>query len=426
MWFCLASRAVAPLRSVPDPTIRSQGGGSDGVRRRSALRVAYLEGIALFVTRQPWHPGDGLDSHNPHMRLALALARRSLGRSSPNPAVGAVVVRDGTVVGRGSTAPVGGPHAEVLALAQAGAAARGADLYVTLEPCCHHGRTPPCTTAVIAAGIRKVHVATLDPNPQVAGGGAAALRAADVAVEIGLGGAPARRLIAPFRQWVLRGRPQVLAKYAMTLDGRIASRSGDSRWVSGPEARLLAHRLRDVSDAIMVGSGTVLADDPALTTRLPDETAPHHPLRVILDSRGRLPLTSRVFDPALEGQTLVATVAAPDPWRRTLEDRGLSVWSLPPDAQGRVALGQLLARLAAERGVASLLLEGGAAVLGAAFGAGLIDNVLAFIAPKVIGGRDAPGPVGDPGRPRMAQALSIDRLRWLRVGQDLAVWGALP
>lgn len=380
----------------------------------------------MFVTRHPWHPEDDLGSRDAHMRLALALARQGLGRTSPNPSVGAVVVRDGAVLGCGTTAPAGGAHAEVLALAQAGAAARGADLYVTLEPCCHHGRTPPCTNAVIAAGIRKVHVAILDPNPLVAGGGVAALRAADVAVEIGLGATAARRLIAPFRQWVLAGRPQVLAKYAMTLDGRIASRSGDSRWVSGPEARLLVHRLRDVSDAILVGSGTVRADDPALTTRLPDDPAPHHALRVILDSQGRLPLTSRVFDPSLQGQTLVATVAAPDPWRRRLEDRGLAVWTLSPDSSGRVALGPLLSRLAAERGVTSLLLEGGAAVLGACFGAGLIDHVLAFIAPKIIGGQAAPGPVGDPGRSSMTQALPVGRLRWLRVGKDLAVWGAMP
>lgn len=359
------------------------------------------------------------------MRLALTLARGGLGRCSPNPSVGAVVVRDGTVVGRGSTAPVGGPHAEVLALAQAGDAARGADLYVTLEPCCHHGRTPPCTHAVIAAGIGKVYVATQDPNPLVAGGGVAALRAAGVAVEIGLGGAAARRLIAPFRHWVLQGRPLVLAKYAMTLDGRIASRSGDSRWVSGPAARLLVHRLRDVSDAIMVGSGTVLADDPTLSTRLPGDAAPHHPLRVILDSHGRLPLTSRVFDASLGGPTLVATVSAPDPWRRQLEGRGLSVWTLPPDSGGRVSLRHLLSRLAGERGVTNLLLEGGSTVLGACFGEGLIDQVLAFIAPKVIGGRSAPGPVGDPGRPRMAEAIALTHPRWRQIGQDLAVWAAL-
>lgn len=379
----------------------------------------------MFVTRHPWHPRDDLGSRDPHMRLALALARQVLGRTSPNPSVGAVVARGTTVLGRGGTAPAGGPHAETQALAQAGASARGADLYVTLEPCCHHGRTPPCTDAVIAAGIRKVHVATLDPNPRVAGGGIAALRAAGVAVEIGLGAAAARRLIEPFRQWVLQGRPLVLAKYAMTLDGRIASASGDSRWVSGPQARHLVHQLRDVSDAIMVGSGTVLADDPELTTRLPDDAAPHHPLRVVLDSGGRLPISSRVFDPALEGRTLVATVEPPAPWRRQLEGLGHTVWELPPDGTGRVSLRHLLARLAGERGVTSLLVEGGAAVLGSCFGMGLIDRVLAFIAPRIIGGRGAPGPVGEPGRGRMADAWPVARTRFLRVGEDLAVWGVL-
>lgn len=379
----------------------------------------------MFVTRHPWHPGDNLGSSDPHMRLALALARQVLGRTSPNPSVGAVVARGTTVLGRGSTAPAGGPHAEVEALSRAGTAARGADLYVTLEPCCHHGRTPPCTDAVIAAGIRKVHVATLDPNPRVAGGGVAALRAAGVAVEIGLGAAAARRLIEPFRQWVLQGRPLVLAKYAMTLDGRIASAGGDSRWVSGPRARHLVHQLRDVSDAILVGSGTVLADDPQLTTRLPKDAAPRHPLRVVVDSGGRLPISCRVFDPSLDGRTLVASVRPPATWRRQLEDLGHTVWELPSDGSGHVSLGHLLARLAGERDVTSLLVEGGAAILGSCFGMGLIDRVLAFVAPRIIGGRGAPGPVGDPGRERMTDAWPVARPRFLRVGEDLAIWGAL-
>lgn len=377
----------------------------------------------MFVTRQPWHPRDVLGAAQAPMRQALALARQGLGRCSPNPSVGAVLLREGRVVGQGFTAPAGGPHAEIRALAQAGPAARGAELFVTLEPCCHHGRTPPCTEALISAGITRVQVAALDPNPKVAGGGVAALRRAGIPVQVGLGGPAARRLIEPFRHWVLAERPLVLAKYAMTLDGRIASRTGDSRWVSGPPARLLVHRLRDVADAVLVGAGTVAADDPRLDTRLPEGEEGRSPLRVVVDSGGRLPLDRRVFDPALPGRTLVATVRPPAAWRRTLETRGLQVWTLPPDAAGRVSLPELLGRLAREAQTLSLLVEGGSALLGALLAAGLVDRLLAFVAPKLIGGQGAPGPVGDPGRALMAQALALPDLRWRRLGPDLMAWG---
>jgi diaminohydroxyphosphoribosylaminopyrimidine deaminase/5-amino-6-(5-phosphoribosylamino)uracil reductase len=374
------------------------------------------------------------DAERDHRWMRQALALAELAAAAGEVPVGAVLVRGDEAIGEGWNRPIGArdptAHAEVVALRMAAARTGNyrlvdSTLYVTLEPCCHHGRTPPCTDAVIAAGIRKVHVATLDPNPRVAGGGVAALRAAGVAVEIGLGATAARRLIEPFRQWVLQGRPLVLAKYAMTLDGRIASAGGDSRWVSGPRARHLVHQLRDVSDAILVGSGTVLADDPQLTTRLPKDAAPRHPLRVVVDSGGRLPISCRVFDPSLDGRTLVASVRPPATWRRQLEDLGHTVWELPSDGSGHVSLGHLLARLAGERDVTSLLVEGGAAILGSCFGMGLIDRVLAFVAPRIIGGRGAPGPVGDPGRERMTDAWPVARPRFLRVGEDLAIWGAL-
>jgi diaminohydroxyphosphoribosylaminopyrimidine deaminase/5-amino-6-(5-phosphoribosylamino)uracil reductase len=379
----------------------------------------------LFVTRRPWRTEDRLESRDPHMRRALELARRALGRSSPNPGVGAVIVRDGQVVGEGWTAPAGGPHAEQVALRQAGPAARGATIYVTLEPCCHHGRTPPCTDALIRAGIRRVEIGTPDPNPRVAGAGAAALRDAGIEVHVGLGAHAARALIAPFRRWVLRGRPLVMAKYAMTLDGRIASRSGDSRWVSGPDARRLVHQWRDVSDAILVGAGTVLADDPRLGTRLPEGEDPHQPLRVVLDSRGRTPLTANVFDPAQGGPTVVASVRPDEGWADALGRRGVDTWRLPGDGEGRVDLPALLDRLAGERGVTSLLVEGGSAVLGAFLGQGLVDRLAAFVAPKLVGGSRAPGPVGDPGRDSMALAHALRSPRWASIGQDLLVWGEL-
>lgn len=379
----------------------------------------------MFITRRPWRTEDRLASADPRMRRALELARQALGRSSPNPSVGALVLSEGRIVGEGWTAPAGGPHAEVVALRQAGQAARGATIYVTLEPCCHHGRTPPCTDALIAAGVRRVEVATLDPNPAVAGAGVAALRAAGIEVRIGLGAAAARALIAPFRRWVLHGRPLVLAKYAMTLDGRVASRTGDSRWISGPASRLLVHRLRDVSDAILVGAGTVLADDPRLSARLPEGEEARQPLRVVLDSRGRLPLAAKIFDPEQGGPTLVASVRPNADWTGALGRRGIETWHLPGDEAGRVELTALLERLAKERDITSLLVEGGSAVLGAFLGQGLADRLLAFVAPKLIGGRDAPGPVGDPGRAAMAQAQVLGTPRWARLGQDVLVWGEL-
>ncbi|NPA31500.1 MAG: bifunctional diaminohydroxyphosphoribosylaminopyrimidine deaminase/5-amino-6-(5-phosphoribosylamino)uracil reductase RibD, partial [Chloroflexi bacterium] len=244
------------------------------------------------------------------MRLALDLARRGLGRTHPNPAVGAVIVRDGRVVGRGFHPKAGEPHAEIFALREAGDAARGAVMYVTLEPCVHHGRTPPCVDAILEAGIAEVHIATLDPNPVVHGQGVAKLRAAGVKVVLGEGQAEARKLIEGFAHWVRTRRPWVVAKYAMTLDGKIATRTGHARWITGPEARAWVHRLRDQVDAILVGRGTVEADDPRLTTRLPDADAVHHPLRVVLDSRGRAPLTARVFDPGLPGRTVLAATPA--------------------------------------------------------------------------------------------------------------------
>jgi diaminohydroxyphosphoribosylaminopyrimidine deaminase/5-amino-6-(5-phosphoribosylamino)uracil reductase len=360
------------------------------------------------------------------MRLALAEARLARGWSSPNPPVGAVVVRDGVVVGRGHTQPPGQAHAEVMALRAAGPAAVGAELYVSLEPCRHHGRTPPCTDAIVAAGVARVHVAALDPNPAVDGAGVAGLQAAGVAVTLGDGAAEAAELIEGFATHVLTGRPLVIAKYAMSLDGRIATAAGHARWITGESARVHLHRLRATVDAILVGAGTVVADDPLLTARPPGVgPPPHQPLRVVLDSAGRVPTTARLFDPTLPGRTLVAATERTPPGRRAwLRDRGIDALLLPDGPDG-VSLPALLDALG-ERGVTTLLVEGGARVHGAFFAGGLVHKLRAYVAPVIIGGADAPGPVGGVGALTMDAALRLAAPRVESHGADLLVTAYVP
>ncbi len=356
----------------------------------------------------------------PFMRLALREARKALGRTSPNPWVGAVVVRHGQVVGRGHTRPPPGPHAEAVALAQAGEEARGAELYVTLEPCAHHGRTPPCTEAIVRAGIARVHVALLDPDPQVNGRGVEALRRAGIEVTVGEGEEEAERLLEAYLKHRRTGLPFVVAKFACSLDGRIGAASGDSRWVSGPQSRAWAHRLRTQVDAIVVGSQTVLVDDPQLTARPGGRLAPRQPLRVVVDSRGRTPPTAQVLGPG--APTLVATTeVSPPAWREAIGAAGAEVAVLPP-REGRVDLQALLALLGG-RGILTLLVEGGGVLLGSFFDQGLVDKVHVVIAPVVIGARQAPLAVVGRGAVRMAEAV---RLRWVtvrRLGEDVLVTG---
>ena len=353
------------------------------------------------------------------MARALHLARQAKGRTSPNPAVGAVLVRDGRIIGEGATQPGGRPHAETVALAAAGHLARGATLYVTLEPCSHYGRTPPCAPAVVAAGVTEVHVATLDPNPLVAGQGAAHIQNAGIPVYVGEAATEARALNEDFARWITTGRPHVMAKFAASLDGRIATRTGDSRWITGTEARAEVHRLRDSLDAILAGVGTVLADDPQLTTRLDAPVRPvTHPWRIVVDSAARTPPEARVCDPALPGHTTVAvTERAPAAQRAALEARGVELLMLPSDAGGRVDLGALLDELG-RRGVTSLLAEGGATLLGSLFDAELVDRVLAFVAPVVIGGRDAPAAVGGRGPAALSGAVRLLDPQARRLGVD--------
>lgn len=349
------------------------------------------------------------------MERALRLAERGRGRTSPNPMVGAVLVKDGQIVGEGFHPQAGEPHAEVFALRQAGDRASGATLYVNLEPCCHHGRTPPCTQALIAAGVAEVHMSMLDPNPRVAGRGQAELEAAGIRTVLGEREAQARVLNEVFVHWIATGRPFVIAKFAMSLDGKIATRTGDARWITGPAARRYVHRLRDQVDGILVGVETVIADDPQLTTRL-EKMDVRHPLRVILDSKGRIPPTARVLDPALPGQTLVATTEA-----TSLMDSGVEVLTLPAD-DGRVNLEALLTTLG-QREITSLLVEGGGTVLGSFFTHGLVDRVLAFVAPLIIGGREAPTSVGGAGAARIAEAWRLERVQVQRLGPDVLISG---
>lgn len=348
------------------------------------------------------------------MRRALELAARGRGAAEPNPLVGAVVVRDGAAVGEGWHQRYGGPHAEAHALAAAGPLARGATLFVTLEPCCHHGKTPPCADAVLAAGVARAVCAMADPFPLVAGGGLARLRQAGVAVELGLGEAEARRLNAPYLKLLARQRPYVHLKWAMTLDGKIATVTGDSKWISNEASRRRTHELRGVVDAIIVGVGTALADDPLLTAR---PAGPRVAARVVLDSRGRLPPAAALVRTAREVPTLVATLAESP----ALRAAGCEVLVLPAEG-GRPSVAALLDELGRRR-MTHVLVEGGAEVAGAFVEAGEVDEVHAFVAAKLAGGAVAPSPVGGRGVTRLADALRLARWEAEMLEGDLYVRG---
>ncbi len=354
------------------------------------------------------------------MQRALDLARRGEGRTRPNPPVGALVVKGNEVVGEGFHPRAGEPHAEIFALRQAGEGARGADLFVTLEPCSHRGRTGPCTEAILAAGIRRVYVGTTDPNPLVNGAGIRQLRAAGLEVETGLLGAESARLIAPFAKHVTSGLPFLILKAALTLDGFTATSAGDSQWISCEESRLEVHRLRDRVDGILVGSGTVLADDPRLTTRLPE--GGRDPARIVVDSRLRIPEDAALLHLESPAPTLLATTGQADPDRlRRLRDLGHEVLVLPA-LDGRVDLGALLAELG-RRGLQSLLVEGGGTLNGELWRRSLIDRVMLFLAPLVLGGGDGRGLFSGPGPLRLSDAVRLEGLRVRRCGEDFLLEG---
>ena len=351
------------------------------------------------------------------IRAALALARRGLGTVWPNPAVGCVIVDRGRVVGRGWTQPGGRPHGETEALGRAAEAARGATAYVSLEPCCHWGRTPPCTDALIAAGIRRVVVALEDPDPRVAGEGVRRLRAAGLDVDIGLCEAEAAEINAGFFCRLRNGRPLVTLKLASSLDGRIATGRGESQWITGPPERERAHALRAAHDAIMVGTGTVLADDPQLTCRLPG-LAHRSPVRVVIDRHLRIPLSARLISDARAVPTWVLTLPAADAARRqALLCAGATVIDIDPGSDGNGSLAAALAALG-ERGITRLLVEGGGHLAAAFARAGLIDRLVWVHAPMLIGGEGIPA-IAEIGLEALSEAASFTRLSTETVGDDV-------
>ena len=355
------------------------------------------------------------------MRRALAEAERGRGAVEPNPMVGAVVVQDGSLVGVGRHERFGGPHAEVHALQNAGEAARGATLYVTLEPCCHHGKTPPCTERIVNAAVARVVVAMADPFPKVAGAGLLRLRAAGIPVVVGIEEDAARRLNAPYLKLLRTGRPYVTAKWAMTLDGKIATSRGDSVWISGPRSRALVHEHRGRMDVVAVGIGTALADDPRLTARPPGARTP---ARLVLDGAARLPLNSQLVSTAREAPVWVAvTDRAPAERCQALQSSGCEIIGLP--GNGSVPIPALL-NVLGRRGATNLLVEGGGRILGAFFDAGEVDAVEVFIAPAIEGGTHDFNPVRGAGVPFMADALRLERVEVSLVDGDLRMRGTLP
>ena len=330
------------------------------------------------------------------MTLALAQARKGWGRTSPNPMVGAVVAHGERVVAKGYHMRAGGPHAEVAALGRAGEEARNATIYVTLEPCNHYGRTPPCTGAILKAGIRRVVIGESDPNPHVGGGGAAYLTEKGLDVQTGVLEAQCRALNPFFRKHITTGLPYVILKSAATLDGKLATSTGHSRWVTGEKARAYVHHLRDGVDAILVGRGTVEQDDPTLNTRLKGIKG-RNPVRIVLDTGLKISGRARVLDPSLGGPAIVACGPNPSPKRvKTLEEMGAEVWPLPLSGK-QVGFKALLERMG-RRDMTSLLIEGGAEVNASALISDrVVDRILFFFAPKIVGGRTAPTLVGGPG-----------------------------
>jgi diaminohydroxyphosphoribosylaminopyrimidine deaminase/5-amino-6-(5-phosphoribosylamino)uracil reductase len=385
----------------------------DEIRTVPFLRVHY----SLFQSLDEEGGEKMLDTR--YMSLALDVAKGAIGQTSPNPLVGAVVVKDGEIVGLGAHLKAGEAHAEVHALRMAGEKARNATIYVTLEPCSHHGRTPPCTDAILQAGIARVVIATTDPNPLVAGRGVARLREAGLEVKVGVLEEEARRLNEVFFHYITSGTPFVTVKTASTLDGKVATETGHSRWVSGAEAREEVHLMRHHHDAILVGVNTVIADDPALTARL-DETA-KQPVRVILDTTLRTPLTARVVTDGKAPTWIFTTRRAPRDRQEALRQKGVTV--ICDEERDHVDVPFVLRSLG-NRGISSLLVEGGAAVNGAFLQARAIQKVITYISLKLVGGAGAPTSFGGSGIPSMEHAIRLKHVEVERISEhDLRVSG---
>lgn len=356
------------------------------------------------------------------MQQAIALAKLALGQVSPNPAVGAVIVKDGEVVGQGYTHPPGSSHAEIMALRQAGERAKGAAMYVTLEPCCHYGRTPPCTAAIISSGINEVHTAIIDPNRKVSGKGLEELEQAGVNVFLGEHSEEASEIIEAYAKFITTGKPFVIAKFAMSLDGKIATKSGDSKWISNDKSRRHVHLLRHSCDAVMVGINTVLTDNPLLTARcsLQGGIAKKQPLRVIVDTMGRTPLTAKVFnEPGVVLLALGKKVSSSQKTAYTIQ--GAEVFELS-SRKGMVDLTELLTELG-QKQITSVLAEGGASLLGSLFDKHLIDKVVAYIAPIIIGGEKARTALGGKGVDKVVNSFKLERIKTEQFDNDLMITG---
>jgi len=356
------------------------------------------------------------------MHLAIRLAAKAAGQTRPNPMVGAVVVKKDVLVGQGYHKAAGQPHAEVIALDQAGQAARGATLYVALEPCAHQGRTPPCAEAIIRAGVKRVVVPVRDPNPLVSGKGIKRLRSAGITVDVGLMAYEASHLNDAFLTFHLLHRPFFVAKWALTLDGWFCSLTGDSRWITNELSRRYAHQLRARYDAVMVGVGTVLADDPRLNVRLAGRRKVIQPIRVIVDSTLRTPPTSCCLDPTDAGTTILATTsAAPNDRAELLRKAGATVVVLPSE-KGMVDIKALAGQLY-EMGIQSVMVEGGSRLLSSLFATDLVDRVVAFFGPKIVGGAPERHLLSNWGVRLMKQAIRLEHVKIRRFRADVCVEG---
>lgn len=353
-----------------------------------------------------------------YMREALRIARNAMGRTSPNPLVGAVVVQDGIIVAQGWHRQAGTPHAEIHALNMAGELARGATVYVTLEPCSHYGRTGPCAKALIEAGVSKVVVAMLDPNPKVSGNGIKLLQEAGIEVQCGILEAEARKLNEIFLKWITEKMPFVALKTAMSLDGKIATATGESQWITNESSRLKTHQLRDCYDGIMVGINTAIKDNPSLTTRLPGKKG-KNPVRIVVDSRGRLPVDSKLVTDGQAPTIVAVSAAAPEANIEALAERGVQVIAAGTDS---VDLKLLMHKLA-EQKICSVLVEGGGQLNYSLLESGLVDKVYAFIAPKLIGGRDALTSVEGEGFHQLSRAVEFADIETELIAGDVLITG---
>lgn len=356
-----------------------------------------------------------------YIRLALKLAEKAKGRTSPNPCVGAVVVKDGKIVGKGYHRRYGGPHAEIYALRQAGSRAKGAVLYVSLEPCSHYGKTPPCVDSIISSGIGRVVAAMKDPNPLNDGNGLKQLRKKGIRTDVGIMEDEARRLNEAFIKYITVKTPFVTVKAAESLDGKIATRLGESRWITSSAAREYVHRLRYETDAVLTGINTILKDDPSLNARVKGKISAKQPLRIILDDRLRIPLNAKVLK-SQGGKVIIAVLkAAPREKIERLKAEGAEILTIKAKNQ-RVGIKDLLRKLA-DRGVADVLIEGGSEVIASAFEAGVVDRAIFFIAPKIIGGRQALGSVGGRGAGKITDTIELRDVEVERIGRDILVKG---